>query len=91
MREAVKAQRVRFTSHCLDELADEGYLKADAYRCIMTGEIVEDQYDLRYLHTKYIVFGDACNNDEIGLTVRFDNASGIVIVTAFQLQIDDYD
>ena len=35
--------------------------------------------------------GDACNNDEIGLTVRFDDSSGIVIITAFQLQIDDYD
>lgn len=91
MQEAVKAQRVRFTTHCLDELADEGYLKADVYHCIMTGVIVDDQYDLRYLQTKYIVFGDACNQDEIGLIVRFDEASGIVIITAFQLQVDDYE
>jgi hypothetical protein len=82
---------VRFTSHSLDELADEGYLKADVYHCILTGEIVEDQYDLRYLQTKYIVFGDAKNGDEIGLTARFDNLSGIVIITVFQLQVDDYD
>lgn len=91
MRLAVSEQRVRFTSHSLDELADEGYLKADAYHCTLTGEIVEDQYDLRYLQTKYIVFGDARNGDEFGLVARFDDESDIVIITAFQLQIDDYD
>ena len=91
MRLAVNEQRVQFTSHALDELADEGYLKADAYHCILTGEIVEDQYDLRYLQTKYIVFGDARNGNELGLAARFDDESGIVIITAFQLQIDDYD
>lgn len=91
MRQAVKAGRVRFTVHSVEELAAEGYAETDAYSCILTGEIVEDQYDLRYQQVKYVVFGDARNGDEIGLIARFDNASGIVVITVFQLQVSDYD
>ena len=91
MRRAVKAGRVRFTVHSLDELAAESYSKADAYNCILTGEIVEDQYDVRYQQVKYNIFGDARNGDEIGLTARFDGATGIVIITVFQLTVSDYD
>ncbi|HMV47892.1 MAG TPA: DUF4258 domain-containing protein [Blastocatellia bacterium] len=91
MRQAVKAGRVRFTVHSVEELAAEGYSEIDAYNCILTGEIVEDQYDLRYRQVKYIVFGDARNGDEIGLVARFDAVPGIVVITAFQLEVSDYD
>lgn len=91
MRRAVKAERVRLTSHALNEMDAEGYAKADVYCCILTGEIIEDQYDLRYQQVKYIIFGDAQNGDEIGLAARFDSASGVVVITVFQLQVDDYD
>ena len=91
MQQAVREGRVRFTVHSAEELAAEGYDDLDAYNCILTGEIVEDQYDLRYRQVKFIVCGDARNGDEIGLVIRFDNASGIVVITAFQLQVNDYD
>lgn len=91
MRQAVKAGRVRFTVHSVEELAAEGYAETDAYNCILTGEIVEDQYDLRYQQIKYVIFGDARSGDEIGLIVRFDDASGIVVITAYQLKVSDYD
>jgi hypothetical protein len=42
-------------------MATEGYAKADAYSCILTGEIVEDQIDPRYRQVKYMVFGEAEN------------------------------
>lgn len=61
MRLAVNARRVRFTVHSVEELNAEGYDETDAYNCILTGEIVEDQYDPRYRQIKYVVFGDARN------------------------------
>lgn len=91
MRQAVKAGRVRFTVHSVEELAAEGYAETDAYHCILTGEIVEDQYDLRYWQVKYIIFGDARNGDELGLVARFDAVPGIVVITVFQLEVSDYD
>ncbi len=91
MRQAVKAGRVRFTIHSLEELADEGYAEADAYHCILTGEIIEDQYDQAWRQTKYTIFGDARNGDEIGLIARFDSVPGIVVITVFQLEVSDYD
>lgn len=91
MRRAVRANRVQFTSHSLDELEAEGYTKADAYSCILTGDIVEDQFDLRFRQVKYKVYGEAKNGDELGLIARFDDASGVIIITAFQLTVEDYD
>ena len=91
MRQAVKAGRVRFTVHAVEELAAEGYAETDAYNCILTGEIVEDQYDLRYRQVKYVIFGDAQNGAEIGLIARFDAVPGIVVITVFQLEVSDYD
>jgi hypothetical protein len=50
-RKAVKAGRVRFTSHAFDELDDDDLTADDALHCIMSGEIVDDQYDQRYQQT----------------------------------------
>lgn len=91
MRRAVRAGRVRFTAHAFDEMGDERLTTADAINCILTGEIVEDQYDARYQQTKYVFFGDTMSGDEMGLLARFEATTRIVIITVYQLTIDDYD
>ena len=91
MQYAVRNRKVRFTAHALDELEADGLQKADAFHCILTGEIVEDQYDERYQQTKYVIYGDATNGDEIGLIARWDHLPGIVVITIYRLRIDDYD
>lgn len=91
MQEAVKAGRIRFRLHALDELADEDLLPADAINCILTGEIVEDQYDAACRQIKYVIFGDSLAGLEMGVVARWDDYRNVVIITAYQLQIDDYD
>lgn len=91
MRRAVKAGRVRFTSHALDELDEDRLSTADAIHCILTGEITEDQYDPRYDQTKYVIYGDTRDGDEMGLLARWDDPPGIVVITVYRLQVDDYD
>jgi hypothetical protein len=82
---------MRFTSHALDELDEEALTSADAVHCILTGEIVGDQFDLRYQHVKYKIFGDTLAGDEMGLIARWDDRDGVVVITAYRLRIDDYE
>jgi Domain of unknown function (DUF4258) len=91
MRLAVKAGRVRFTTHAFDELDNENLATDDAEHCIMTGEIVDNQYDPRYQNVKYVIYGDTMLGDEIGLIARWDNQDNIVVITVFGLKIDDYE
>lgn len=91
MRRAVKVGRVRFTSHALDELEEESLNAVDATHCILTGEIVEDQYDPRYDQTKYVIYGDTQDGAEMGLIARWDHPPGVVVITVYRLRIDDYD
>lgn len=91
MRKAVKAGRVRFTTHAFDELDNEGMATDDAEHCIMAGEIVGDQYDPRYQHMKYVIYGDTMTGDEMGLIARLDNQDNVVVITVFGLKIDDYE
>jgi hypothetical protein len=91
MQRAVEAGRVRFTSHAFDEMDDEGLLAADAINCILTGEIVEDQYDARYQQTKYLIYGDTMAGDELGLVARFEITTRVLIITVYRLTIKDYD
>lgn len=91
MRRAVKAGKIRFTSHALDELALEGYFPVDAINCILTGEVIEDQFDPAYRQMKYVIYGNSLAGDEMGVIARWDSNRNVVIITAFQLEISDYD
>jgi len=48
MRKAVRAGQLRFTSHALDELSKDNLSPKDAVNCILTGEVIKDQYDEFY-------------------------------------------
>ena len=89
MQEAVKAGRIRFRLHALDELADEGLLPADAINCILTGEIMEQQVDEG--EEKYLLYGDARNNDEIAVVAKLGYNQTTVIITVFRLRVINYD
>lgn len=91
MRQAVKAGRVRFTSHAFDELDNEDLTTDDAEHCILTGEIVGDQYDTHRLRMKYVIYGDTMMGDEIGLVARWGDQDNVVVITTFRLKIDDYE
>ena len=91
MQDAVKVGKIRFRRHALEELANEGLIPADAIQCILTGEIVQDQYDPAYQQIKYIIFGTSLTGAEIGVVARWDDYLNVVVITAFQLEINDYD
>jgi hypothetical protein len=57
MQDAARAGHVRFTSHAFDELDLESLTPDDAVNCILTGDIINDQYDLRWQQIKYVLWG----------------------------------
>ena len=91
MRRAVKAGKIRFRRHALDELANEGFVPHDAVNCILTGEIVGDQFDPDYQQLKYLIYGASLTGKEMGVAARWDDYYNVVVITAFQLKITDYD
>jgi Domain of unknown function (DUF4258) len=91
MRKAARAGRVQFTSHALDELSKDDLAPKDAINCILTGEIIKDQYDDRYGDVKYVIYGDTLASEEMALVARWDESRDVVVITIFRLRVTDYD
>ncbi|HEX4951304.1 MAG TPA: DUF4258 domain-containing protein [Blastocatellia bacterium] len=89
MREAAAADRVYLTFHANKELKADGLDYDDVIHCILTGEIMEQQLDDG--EEKYVLYGDACNNDEIAVVAKLGYNQTTVIITVFRLRISDYD
>jgi len=91
MRKAARAGRVRFVPHALDELSKDNLSPKDAINCILTGEIIKDQYDELYGEVKYVIYGDTLADDEVAVVARWDESRNVVVITIFRLRITDYE
>lgn len=89
MRKAVAADRVFLTFHANKELKADGLGYEDVINCLLTGVIMEQQLDEG--EEKYLVYGDACNRDEIAVVAKLGYNRTTVIITVFRLRITDYD
>ena len=91
MQRAASAEKVLFRIHALKELARDRLSLDDAIHCILTGEIVEDQYDPAYQQLKYTVYGDTLANEDMCVVARWDDYHNVVVITAYRLERDDYE
>lgn len=90
MRKAARAGHVNFRSHAFDEMSNDDLEPADAINCMLTGEIIEDQFDADYQQTKYVIYGGALNEDEIGVVAVLDIGGRVGVITVFRLTVEDY-
>ncbi len=90
IRGAVRDGRIIFRYHALKELRAENYTTADAIHCILVGEIVEDQID-RIGDLKFVIYGESVAEDEMCVVTKWDDDNKVVVITAFQLEITDYE
>ncbi|MGH9845201.1 MAG: DUF4258 domain-containing protein [Blastocatellia bacterium] len=90
MQGAVRAGRIQFNRHALNELAMDDLSPKDAGNCILTGEIIEDQYDELYGEEKYVIYGDTLAGDEMAVVARWDESQSGVVITVYRLRITDY-
>lgn len=78
------------TNHAVKEMRRDGLTFEDVINAILTGEIVEQQFDPERNEHKYVIYGDALNEAEIGLVAKLGYNDDTVIITVYQLRIDDY-
>lgn len=91
MRRAVRAGRVIMSNHAVKEMKEDGLTLDDVFNVILTGTIVEEQYDPQYRENKYIIYGDSLNDDEIGVVAKLGRNENTVVITVYSLTIEDYD
>jgi len=91
MRDAAQAKRVYLTEHARDEMADDGLTFGDVISCILTGEIVGQQYDNQRSEYKYVIYGDCPNEDEMAVVAKLTYNHKVGVITAYRLRITDYD
>ena len=72
-------------------MADDGLTFQDVGHCILMGEIVEQQYDVRRGENKYVIYGDCLNENEIAVVVKLTYQRNVGVITAYRLRITDYD
>lgn len=91
MRRAARAGRMIFVDHAFDELGNQDFSEADALNAIMTGEIIEDQFDENYGDIKYQLYGDSRDGRELALIIKSDRYGNVVIITAWWVKYSDYE
>ncbi len=84
MRESVRANKIRFTIHALEEMDSDDLYKADVVHCILTGEVVHRQWDDAFQEYKYLVDGEILAGEIIEVVAKLD-ADYTVVITAYVL------
>jgi len=82
MRQAIREQRYRISSHANDEMADDFLVAADIENIILTGEIAR-----KFTHdprgTRYEVLGDTVDHRRVYVVCRFLLSGVLLIITAY--------
>jgi hypothetical protein len=91
MQEAATAGLVYLTEHARDEMAEDGLTFQDVVNCILTGGIVDCQYDVARGENKYIIYGDCVNEDEMAVVAKLTYNNNVGVITVYRLRITDYD
>lgn len=91
MQEAARGRRVYLSEHARDEMADDDLTFRDVIHCILTGEIVEEQYDLKRKENKYVIYGDCLDETEMAVVAKLTYNQGVGVITVYRLRITDYD
>ena len=82
MRQAIREQRYRISSHANDEMADDFLVAADIENIILTGEIARKfTHNLR--GTRYEVVGDTVDSRRAYVVCRFLLSGVLLIITSY--------
>jgi Domain of unknown function (DUF4258) len=85
MRARVQSGNIVITVHCRQEMFNDGLLSADVERCILTGEIVERQWDDEFAEYKYVIEGETTEQDEFLHVVAKLGPRNTVVITVYRV------
>lgn len=82
LRQAIRAQRYRISTHANDEMADDFLLALDIERVILTGTIAQKlTQDER--GQRYVVVGDTTDERKAYVVCRLLLSGNLLIITAY--------
>ena len=84
MRDKVRARQYVMTLHAEEEMSDDGLTIYDVERCILTGEIIERQRDVKSGEWKYLVRGHALDEDTIVVVAKLSLTGKLVFITVYR-------
>lgn len=82
---AVKAGATIFTPHAQDEMNEDDLFIFDLEQCVLTGTIIERQWDDMYEEWKYVVQGESADGEEMVVIVKLDHNGKTVFITTWRL------
>jgi hypothetical protein len=85
LQAAVEAGATIFTPHAQDEMNEDDLFIFDLEQCVLTGAIVERQWDDVYDEWKYLVAGESTDGDDMIAVVKLDYKGQIVFITTYRL------
>ncbi len=85
MRAAVEAGRLTVTEHTVDEMIADNLFQFDLENCILTGDIIETQWDDDCQEWKYVIEGESTDGDALAVVARFGAHDNVVVITTFLL------
>lgn len=78
----IQENKIKWSVHCLERMAERDISRADVKKCICNGEIIED-YPEDFPHPSCLVFGYTVDNKILHVVVGTDGRELFIITTYF--------
>lgn len=85
MRERVRLGRFALSIHAIDEMRNDDLIPDDLKNCILTGRIVERQFDEAYAENKYVIEGASLEPAEFIQVVAKLGRKNTVVITTYRV------
>lgn len=84
IREAVRQECYRISTHANEEMADDDIMALDVEQIILTGKIVR-RFSRDHRGTRYEIYGRTVDGRNAAVVCRFTSSNALLIITAYAL------
>jgi hypothetical protein len=84
MREKVRLRQYIMTLHAEGEMEDDGLSIFDVESCILTGEVIERQKEIKTGEWKYVIKGRTLLGDSIMTVSKIGATDKLVFITVYR-------
>jgi len=85
MQSSAEAGRLILPDHVLDAMDDDDLLAVDIENAILTGGIVERQWDYEWEEWKYVIQGQATDGNEIEVVAKPGYNNATILITVYRV------
>ncbi len=85
IRQSVRAQTLVATPHAFAEMLQDDLFQDDVEHCLLTGRLVERQWDEDWLEWKYVIAGQALTGASLEVVVKLNARQHVVVITTYRL------